>query len=201
MMKRLVSTALICAVALLAACQQQKQPEPANEESQNKVLPPLHLGAVHQVYPEQGFALLRIIGPIPAPGTVLITHPADGSNSRVGNIMVTADAPTGNRIIAAEIRAGQLVKGDRVFLYRHLLQPEEKPEEEIPTTPTNILPDTPVPSPGQILPTTPETTTVPEANDTQPTAIEPEYKPAAPASEHKTPDHIFDIPDNIDDWQ
>lgn len=200
-MKWLVSTALVCAALVPAACQQQKQPEPANAESENKVLPPLHLGAVHQVYPEQGFALLRIIGPMPGPGTVLITHPADGSNTRVGNIMVTADAPTGNRIIAAEIRAGQLVKGDRVFLYRHLLQPEEKQEEEIPTTPANIIPPATESTTGLIPPTEPEPAATAETTETQPTIIEPKHKPTAPASEHKTPAHIFDIPDNIEDWQ
>ncbi len=202
MMKRLVTTALVCAAAVLPACQQQKQPEPANAESENKVLPPLHLGAVHQVYPEQGFALLRIIGPIPAPGTVLITHPADGSNTRVGNIMVTADAPTGNRIIAAEIRAGQLVKGDRVFLYRHLLQPEEKEEEEIPTgTPVNIMPAETEQAPAQILPTEREHASEPVSEELPFPVTSPERKPTNPAPEHKTPEHIFDIPDNIDDWQ
>lgn len=195
-MKNLVPLVLLCAAVLPCACQQLNQAPAADTKTENKALPPLHLGAVHQVYPDQGFALLRIIGPLPSPGTVLITHPADGSNARVGNVQVTADAPSGNRIIAAEIRAGHLVKGDRVFLYRHLLHPEEQPaeEEEIPSAPANVLP-----TDAQQTPTIPEQVSPAEA--TEPTVVEPTHSAPTPATEHQTPDHIFDIPDNIDDWQ
>ena len=198
-MKKTVWCGIVCAAMLPVACQQQKQPEPSDTETANKVLPPLHLGAVHQVYPDQGFALLRIIGPIPAPGTVLITHPADGSNTRIGNIQVTADAPADNRIIAAQIRAGQLVKGDRVFLYRHLMEPEEKPTEEIPKP---VTPMHPVEQPAQPSPMPPSSPATPadETAPSEPTIIEPQKRPTSPATEHKTPEHIFDIPDNIDDW-
>ncbi len=197
MMKRIATAAVLVSV-LFSGCQwQQKTQNSAPEETEENVLPPLYLGTVHQVYPEQGFVLLRIIGPLPGPGTVLITHPADGSNTRIGNLMVTSDHPTRNRIIAAEVRSGNLMKGDRVFLYRNIAQPEEKPETEetqepaapvvIPSAPESVLPsDTP-----------PETATF----DEEPVVEEPVEKPKKkPQQTQETPQHILDIPDNIDDW-
>ena len=196
-MIKIVPTAVLAVSLLCVGCQQQRQHgSSATDTPEQKVLPPLHLGAVHQVYPEQGFALLRIIGPIPSPGTVLISHPADGSNTRIGNLVVTADQPSRNRIIAAQIRSGSLVKGDRIFMYRNIAQPEEKPEEEVVPTET-FLPqekDTPAES-TPVIPSAPQSL-IPEETEEIP---EP-AKPTTPAVPQDTPEHIFDIPDNFDDW-
>ena len=86
-MKKIFTIAIATVALLMGACQQSK-PGQGKPGDQSNTLPPLHLGAVHQVYPDQGFALLRIIGPMPKGGTVLISHPADGSNTRVGNLVV-----------------------------------------------------------------------------------------------------------------
>ena len=91
----------------------------------------MYLGSVHQVFPADKFALLRIIGPMPAEGTVLITHPADGSVSRMANLIVSSAQHARNNFIAADIRAGVAVQGDRVFQYRSISAPIE-PEEEQP---------------------------------------------------------------------
>lgn len=191
-MKKIFTIAIASLALLMGACQQSKpQGKPGD---QGKVLPPLHLGAVHQVYPEQGFVLLRIIGPMPKGGTVLITHPADGSNTRVGNLVVTSDQPARNNIIAADIRSGNVMKGDRVFMYRNIAAPDEKPEEDS-STPATTTPATPATTP------TPAAT---EEDDTPAESTTSETAPRGPVirdrKDHKTPAHIFDIPDDINDW-
>ena len=128
-MTKIAAMSVLGAVLLCSGCMwQQQKADGTTTATEENVLPPLHLGAVHQVYPEQGFVLLRIIGPMPRAGTVLISHPADGSNTRIGNLVVTSDQPAKNRIIAAEVRSGTPMKGDRVFMYRSIAQPVEQPE-------------------------------------------------------------------------
>ena len=199
-MIKIVPTALLTVSLLCVGCQQNRHHgSDASDTPEEKVLPPLHLGAVHQVYPEQGFALLRIIGPLPGPGTILISHPADGSNTRIGNLVVTADQPSRNRIIVAQIRSGSIVKGDRVFMYRNIAQPEEKTEEETVPEETSLPQEstTPVES-TPVIPTAPQTILPEEPQEPQ---EKPEpTKPSTPAIPEDTPEHIFDIPDNFDDW-
>lgn len=121
-------TFALVAAASLTSCQQQRVPE-QKEQKIAQEAPPLHLGAVHQVFPEQNFALLRIIGPLPKTGTTVISHPADGSTSRIGNLVISSDQPARNSIIAADIRSGTVVKGDRIFQYRDILPPPAKNQE------------------------------------------------------------------------
>lgn len=197
-MKRIATAAVLVSVMLTACQWQQQKHSTAPAEQEENVVPPLYLGTVHQVYPEQGFVLLRIIGPLPGPGTVLITHPADGSNTRIGNLMVTSDQPTRNRIIAAEVRSGNLMKGDRVFLYRNIAQPEEKPETEEtaePEAPT-VIPN----APESVMPTDSPVET-PTFEEEEPVVEEVEEKPKKKNNQpQETPQHILDIPDNIEDW-
>ena len=200
-MKKIFTIAIASLALLMGACQQSKpQGKPGD---QGKVLPPLHLGAVHQVYPEQGFVLLRIIGPMPKGGTVLITHPADGSNTRVGNLVVTSDQPARNNIIAADIRSGNVMKGDRVFMYRNIVAPDEKPEEDS-STPATTTPATPATTPTPAAPTGSTTPAATEEDDTPAESTTSETAPRGPVirdrKDHKTPAHIFDIPDDINDW-
>ncbi len=207
-----ISAVFLSLALLLPACQQAQHKSAAETAVKEKVEAPLHLGAVHQVYPEQGFALLRIIGPMPKTGTTLITHPADGSNSRLGNLCIASQKPTRDRIIAADIRSGTVLQGDRVFLYRDIARQDDTeeeitvidaPAEETPTPPTIIgepLPgdagatvaDDTIPEPTAAGV---ETTVLPT---TRPNA--PGSAPDAPATPYKAPSYINDIPDNIDDW-
>lgn len=201
-MKKIFTIAIATVALLMGACQQNKpQGKPGD---QGKVLPPLHLGAVHQVYPEQGFALLRIIGPMPKGGTVLITHPADGSNTRVGNLVVTSDQPARNNIIAADIRSGSVVKGDRVFMYRNIAAPDEKPEENTDSTTTTTTTSTTTTGDTTPAATPRPTTTEPEEEDTPAESTTTETSPRGPVirdrKDHKTPAHIYEIPDDINDW-
>ncbi len=200
-MKKIFTIAIASLALLMGACQQSKpQGKPGD---QGKVLPPLHLGAVHQVYPEQGFVLLRIIGPMPKGGTVLITHPADGSNTRVGNLVVTSDQPARNNIIAADIRSGNVMKGDRVFMYRNIAAPDEKPEEDS-STPATTTPATPATTPTPAAPTGSTTPAATEEDAPPAESTTSETAPRGPVirdrKDHKTPAHIFDIPDDINDW-
>ncbi len=208
-MRKLLCLVLILLPGLSVSCiQQQQHAEHQEETTEAKEPPPLHLGAVHQVYPDQHFALLRIIGPMPAAGATLITHPPDGSNSRIGNLVISTGQPARNNIIAADIRSGTVVRGDRVFQYRDVsLHPgreqvaPEVPEEEtvqdltITETPAPSAPSEDVPAPG--VGESPEerpsvdTTVLPA-----PAAPTETPSPSAPA-----PDYLNEIPDDISQWE
>lgn len=211
---------------LLAACSTSRHvTEAERKEAMRRTPPPLHLGAVHQVFPEKHFALLRIIGPLPADGTVLITHPPDGATDRIGNLCVSSAQNTRSNIIAADIRSGTVIKGDRVFLYRSVLQEngdepqenEEKPAEEgtaaadgnaaataagaLPVPPTPELPEpAALPRPNLQDPAT-ETPpdTAPQSVETSvlptPKAPTTPSTPATPAPEQQDPSSLKLIQD------
>lgn len=188
------------------------------EEAKKKTPPPLHLGAVHQVYPAQKFALLRIIGPIPSPGTTLITHPADGSTTRIGNLEVSENSKPRQGMVVADIRSGVVVSGDRVFLYRNIAPPEEGEQHSTSTTQqSDALPKPPplhIRTTGttDISPqadtqdtTQPEAPPVPIAEpspiQTNPEVIDgPDTLPASSSPSHAKPDYLNDIPDDINEW-
>ncbi len=211
-MKRSLAAATALLLALVpCSCiqqQQQRRTEAEAAKQEKKPLPPMHLGAVHQVYPEQGFALLRIIGPMPEAGTTLITHPADGTSSRIGNLCISSQQASRDGIIAADIRSGLVVKGDRVFRYRNISTGQENGDviavdppagDEEGTTTTAPIPE-------------PPTTDIPApAGDEAGTAVEttvlPTHLPAAPGSEPDAPptpthapDYLDSIPDDISAW-
>ncbi len=211
-MKSIATVAVLLALLPSACIQQQQQAEP-EETAAPKVAPPLHLGAVHQVYPEQGFALLRIIGPMPGPGATLITHPADGSNARIGNLCISSQQPSRDGIVAADIRSGTVVKGDRVFRYRNIAAPDDSGDVIAAERPTGLLTDqsdaqpeeapipppqlskeeAPIPAPQQVP--TVETTVLPT---TTPAAVGSD--PGAPDAPAQAPGYLDTIPDNIDEW-
>lgn len=207
-MRSFGAVALLCSAALLSSCSPLQQQEGKSEsEQEEKVVipPPLHLGAVHQVYPEQGFALLRMIGPVPAPGTTLISHPADGSNDRVGNLCVSNATSSRNGIIAADIRSGTVVKGDRIFLYREIAPPEpQEQDDDIPADADTSGDDTVITEDNSpIRPDAAQPTPDPEPQQVDTTVL-PEDTTPAPAPSVNTPDgipdSIRDIPDSINDW-
>lgn len=222
-MRRLGITTLLLSTALLLSCtlqQQQGRSEQTEQAEEPKITlpPPLHLGAVHQVYPEQNFALLRMLGPVPAPGTTLISHPADGSNDRVGNLCVSQTTGSRNGIIAADIRSGTVVKGDRVFLYREIAAPESREQEPDFTDDTDSPADTEadngddtqLPAGEDTAPVLPDAEPA-AAADTEPvqqveTTVLPESStPALPATgadgaPDTVPDSIRDVPDTIEGW-
>ncbi len=221
-MKRLTSTAfLLCLSLLPAACLQQSQRQQEAEETapaKPREAPPLHLGAVHQVYPTQGFALLRIIGPMPGPGTTLITHPADGSTARMGNLSISDQQPARDGIIAADIRSGTVVKGDRVFRYRNISAACDGVDEsgdiiamERPAGLEMPEGETSAPIPPPVLTGADETAPSFSADEGEPVTVEttvlpttapvaPGSDPGAPAAPAQAPDYLNSIPDTIDGW-
>lgn len=204
--------ALACAQPSCSVFQQQKHAveEEKNEET-GKMPPPLHLGAVHQVIPERNFALLRIIGPMPKEGTVLISHPADGAVDRVGNLMVSSGQHRRGNIIVADIRSGTVIKGDRVFLYRSIAAGNEE-EEELPQEDANSTAETDMAS-EEALPDFNSTSAISDAGHSPfITASRPEPEPETapiPEPEPQTqqeptrndiPDKLLDVPDTLDGW-
>lgn len=205
-MRRLTVLATAAMLVLIPACQLQQPQDSKPGDSgteETKVLPPLHLGAVHQVYPQQGFALLRMIGPIPPGGSVLITHPMDGSNSRMGNLIVSSEYNSRGNIIAADIRSGEVVKGDRVFLYRNILSQVEEEESDTETTPTvRPILDT-VSDEAVEAALRAEAGAVPE-QETAPEPEQPIEEPVTPAPSAtpsvEIPSYLDEIPDEIHGW-
>lgn len=204
--------ALACAQPSCSVFQQQKHSvDEEKDEETAKMPPPLHLGAVHQVIPERNFALLRIIGPMPKEGTVLISHPADGAVDRVGNLMVSSGQHRRGNIIVADIRSGTVIKGDRVFLYRSIAAGNEE-EEELPQEDANITAETDMAS-EEALPDFNSTSAISDAGHSPfITASRPEPEPETapiPEPEPQTqqeptrndiPDKLLDVPDTLDGW-
>lgn len=190
--------------------QQQQLPEEKKEE---KEPPPLYLGTVDQVYPDRQFALIRLIAPMPAPGTTLISHPADGSTARVGNLSASSERVDDLRV-AADIRGGTVMRGDYVFAYRPLAEPIAK-KQDVPgeTSPGNGEDDdTPLPETGGPLPENTGVLTLPEAplpglperdipELQSPSAAPPAPvpSPAGPRAPRKAPSSLDDIPDRLED--
>lgn len=222
-MTKWLSLALVLAMACVqSSCsvlQQQKHTQADDKEEEKvKILPPLHLGAVHQVIPERQFALLRIIGPMPKEGTVLISHPADGATDRVGNLMVSSGQHRRGNIIVADIRSGTVIKGDRVFLYRSIAAGNEE-EEEIPqedteysdendvaieTTVEEQLPDFSTTSAISDVGSTPFMTTPqpkPQPETESPALQEQEEPLRQTPTQSDIPDKLLDVPDTLDGWE
>ena len=213
-MNRKLSVLLLaqaCAL-LIPACSQLQQQQETTEKRQQaepEMPAPLYLGSVHQVFPTDQFALLRIIGPIPKEGTVLISHPADGTASRVSNLVVSTTPQGRNGIIAADIRAGLVLKGDLVFQYRDISAAagEEEEDEEAPQpfTLTGVDLDTSPTPPNcsaQLLEEriTPEPEDEPVDNEPA-TTPEPENEPTLPDVPDSPGGGKFDdIPDTIGGW-
>lgn len=178
-MKRLIPLATFALAGLLVCCQQQNQTP--TEKPVEQTPAPQYLGTVHQVYPTQKFALLRIIGPIPAPGETLVTHPADGSTARMGNLVVAQDEPRSGMIVA-DIRSGEVAGGDRVFLYRNISLPDLDQVKKVADAVDSMDSSKPSPSsvpemPQVALPTPPSLPVAPAA--AQPPVAQPTPAPAA----------------------
>lgn len=202
--------ALLVAGALSGCSIWQQQQQPGAKEEETKLQPPQYLGTVHQVYASQKFALLRIIGPLPQAGTTLITHPVDGSTSRMGNLEVYSATPR-NGMIAADIRSGVVASGDRVFLYRNIAVPEVKEGEKAaePTEAPQPAPLSPVAaSPARsagaapaesALPPLPEPTAAPETTPA-PVPTRTESTDPLPKLPSEAPSYLKDIPDDVSQW-
>lgn len=218
-----VLVALLCAGCESWWTTNQNQP---SEESKPKEPPPLYLGTVQQVYPAQKFVLLRIIGPMPSSGSTLISHPADGSSSRIANLRVSPDSSPRNGMLVADVRAGVAAVGDRVFLYRDISEApsgDSSPGDPssdgspryVPPVPT-VNPDrSSVTTPPQEPPTAPDSSTTEQSSPAaaaspsdgqqppqQPVSPDADSAPGSPPadSEQDVPSYLKDIPDDVSGW-
>lgn len=214
-------TPLLLAAALLSSCSVlQQQNKDQQQEEERKTPTPLYMGEVHQVYPSQNFALLRIIArPLPQAGETLITHPADGSTARMGNLVVSPDTSPNHDMIAADIRSGTVASGDLVFLYRNIAPPEENNDTPTADTPApgDATADTSIPGvrvhatradlPAEKTAATAATAAAPALpptteEDTSPATTPrlPSQPITLPGQSDTAPSYLNNIPDNVNEW-
>ena len=223
----LMSLPAALALALLPSCQiaQQQQSQTDAEKREKTDEPaPLYLGTVHQVHADRNFVVLRMIGPMPAAGSTLITHPADGSNTRVGNLELR-DTRAVRGFITATIRSGTVVSGDAVYLYRDVLRHPGKEQsvsgdplapvsggfgsgtaDGTPAATTTGQPTGLTPGSGYAAPpASPTPAVVDPVSDALNAGAAPSGgtatpKPASAPSKDEFPSHLNDIPLHVDDW-
>ncbi len=209
----------ICALPLLLlACQNQTSPDGGEKEPTEEKKPaPIYIGTIQQVYPDHNFALVRLARMVPKTGTTLISHPADGSNLRLGNLCVSAEKidHSVSRMIAADIRGGTVVRGDAVYIYDNVLaQRPKKQVVEEETDPidggSSFFVDPITAATEKQVPADPSEDTTPPwfEEDSSPTipapapaVTTPTTRPASKSKPDPTlPSFIEDIPDRIEDW-
>lgn len=112
---------------MAASCSQVGTPS-ASMQAKDVPPPPMYVGTVDMVYPDKHFALIRVISPMPDPGTTLISHAPEGFKVRAGNLVVSEERLDPLRI-PADIRSGMVMVGDYVYAYRPLSEPKiEEPK-------------------------------------------------------------------------
>ena len=111
-----VSKALLLG-ALLPFFSQCATEEPAPPAPTN---PPLYVGKITKVFPSQKYVLIQAVSipTIPAPEAVLLSQNDNGD--RLSNLITTAEKLPSSLFFPADIRSGEPLVGDRVYLYESL---------------------------------------------------------------------------------
>lgn len=216
---------LASALLLVSGCgdwwqiSQKQQPS----KTSPKIPPPLYLGTVQQVYPSQKFVLLRIVGPMPSPGTTLISHPADGSTSRIANLHVSEDSSPRNGVLIADVRSGVVAAGDRIFLYRDISSSpstdaapsvntsstDNSPRYVPPVSAVQRTPASDISQQPPVSPSLPETgqpgetsaTEEPVTSQSEDSTSSPDRSDSLPdLPQEEVPSYIKDIPDDVTGW-
>lgn len=182
---------------VLVSCFWQGEKLDPKEKSKEETPPPQYIGTVEQVYTDRHFALIRLVGPQQSPGTTLITHPLDGSNSRVGNLSVSSER-LDSWCLVADIRGGTVVKGDVVYVYRPLQAPDAR-KQETTGDEEEVSNDVPLPETSDVLSGDKEEV-IPSNEDEMNGTSEVVPAPVVPPAEspRKAPNTLDDIPDTID---
>lgn len=225
---------LSCLACLLCGCsfvQRHFFPDSTqeNRSERKKELPPSYLGTVHQVYPSRHFALLRIIAPVALrPGVTLITHPVDGSTSRIGNLVISEQSQPNRHIFVADIRSGSVESGDCVYLYRNISQQPDSKEQRSPLVDSDTpavappssnsvweqapRPSAPVDAVSPQAEGSPAPLSQPQSSSapadgvevTTPPSSVPQGAPSQwitpPSAPEQAPAYLDDIPQSIDQW-
>ncbi|MFI3244318.1 MAG: hypothetical protein R3Y56_08710 [Akkermansia sp.] len=202
---------------LLLACQNQTSPDGSSDDPQEEKKPaPIYIGTIQQVYPDHNFALVRLARMVPKTGTTLISHPADGTNLRLGNLCVSAEKIDNSvsRMIAADIRGGTVVRGDAVYIYDNVLA--QRPKKQVITEDTPITAEDAEFLADPVASVAHKQEAVQEGDDITPpwfeedSSVAPIPAPAITApnklpagtkkSDPSLPSFIEDIPDRIEEW-
>jgi len=186
---------------LLLSCQSQRviDGKVQDKEEKSSTPAPRYIGSVYQVYPNNNFVLIRLLGPNPHPGTTLIAHPANGSTARIANLCVSNERVNNaiSRVIAADIRSGSVIKGDAVYIYNNILpaanntpidSPKKEGDEQLGAKDDKNVIIEPRPLFNENSSPTPHFDPIPAVN------------PRATTDE-PVPDYILDVPNNIKDIQ
>ncbi len=202
----------LCACTLvLSSCQLFS----GDEEDKNAATVPdkkdtkkvFYIGTVYKIYPDAKFALVRVIQAKPNAGTTLISRPPDGSNARVGNLVVSPQTVSNNitPLIAADIRAGQLQVGDPVYIYQAIGEKSPDIAKQDAAEDTNVSETL-----GTELPPLLEGSGMTEIADQIPAGptsdqrghtVAPTVPAVKPPSQQKIPDSIKNIPDTYEGWE
>lgn len=200
---------LACSLPLLLfACQSQTTPDAADPQKAGKKVPkPIYIGTIYQVYPAHNFALVRLARDVPKVGVTLISHPADGSNLRLGNLCVSAEKVdnTVSRMIAADIRSGTVMRGDAVYIYMDLTAQAPRTQADPAATPADAPAPAATPAPvgagASPLASPDATTPSPSATPTPPwmadgaASVSPTpAAPTTPAASPATPSNSGSAP-------
>lgn len=115
----------ICASIIVLLCVMSCSQKP-------KIAPPdkpkpVYVGMVDKVFAEHKYLLVRSSGGFPETGATLLSYPPDkNDSSRVANLIVSPER-MGNLVFPADIRSGAAAKGDMVFLYKNIADPDITP--------------------------------------------------------------------------
>lgn len=127
----------LCLSLLLGAC----STPPPEEKTQ---LPPVLVGKISKVFPQQNFVLIQQekTVPVPAKDTVLLSQGASGE--RISNLVMSAERLPNSPHYPADIRSGYPAVGDFVFLYESLENGKQGVSVLVPTEDGSIT------KPGEI---------------------------------------------------
>ncbi len=166
-----------------------------------------YIGSVYKIYPDAKFALIRIVKAKPSAGTTLISRPPNGSDARVGNLVVSPQTVSNNitPLIAADIRAGQLQVGDPVYIYQAI--GEEAPDiaQQVPADG-----DSADALNTDLLPTLPEASFSADIDEQVPAGPTTDHRghtaapttpTVQPPTQQKVPQNIKNIPDTYEGWE
>ena len=204
------SRSLISAFCLIAlGCQTQSDPRDKDVNLDKQSQPaPLYIGTVQQIYPQHKFVLVRLVGPQPAVGTTLISHPADNSNLRIGNLSASAEKIQNSisRMIAADWRGGEVMRGDAVYIYRNISDIAKSKDDGNTKPPVGSnLGANPVATASASTKTNAINQTAAKMENSssspfEPTATPKDALPKPSPGQRSTPKSVIDVPDNINEW-
>ncbi len=194
---------------LLASCQMFMQEQEEVKPKEEKKESVYYIGTVYKIYADSNFALIRVVKDKPAAGTTLISHPITGAHIRMANLSVSKETVNNSitPLIAADIRSGDLVVGDAVYIYQAVGAPtpalingsapvdaDLEQERAILASETQQVHEETSVLPAAV------NTPAPREEEKTTSAVLPTLPSSSHANPEEVPDRIKNIPRNFDDW-